>query len=370
MPTIRARTVKLLSSEPMSFGARYRRLLVAVVFLGALIQFALGTFYLGVGHSPSPRDLPIGVVGPDAQASQLAAQLESDGKFDVTTYPSADAMVDAIGHRTVAGGLEITPQGVVAVTAVAGGALPATTLKTVAAQANQRNNLPQTLPRDVVPLSDSDINGASLGYILQVISLGGSIASIGIGRLVPRVPQSLRRGAGHVAALVAYALVSAAIVLGFSAIYGVGGASDTWHLFWTYAFVSLAITGSTAGLVTLFGPVGSLAGGFYFLIGATISGAAIPWTFLPGFWAALGEWLPTGGAAELIRNTLYFPDAGNASALLCLGLYAGIGTIVVLIWNMLGNRGFRTSAIDVDILYPVTGEHHHHSTSTTEGVTS
>ena len=351
--------MSFLSAEPLTFGARYRRLLVAVVVLGALTQFLLGTFYLGVGHSPSPRELPIGVVGPQAQTDPLAAQLESDGSFTVMTYPSAQALTEAIQTREAAGGLEVTAQGVVAVTAGAGGALPSGTLKTVATQANQRNNLPQTVPRDVVPLTDTDINGASLGYILQVISLGGSIASLGLGRLMPRVRQSLRRGVGHVAALPAYALVSAAIVLAFSAIYGVGSGADTWHLFWTYALVSLAITGSISGLVTLFGPVGSLVGGFYFLIGATISGASIPWTFLPTFWATLGEWLPTGGGAQLIRNTLYFPDAGSASARLCLGLYAGIGTLVVLVWNIMGNKDSRTSAIDVDVLYPVTHEHHH-----------
>lgn len=350
----------LASSEPLGFGTRYRRLLLAVVFLGALTQFALGSFYLGIGHSPAPRDLPIGIVGPDAQRTALTTSLEAEGAFTTTTYTSMTDLTEAIEKRTVAGGFEITPRGVVAVTAGAGGALPATTLKTVAMQVNQRQSLPQTVPVDVVALSDDDINGASLGYILQVISLGGSIASIGLGRLVPRVPQSLRRGLGHVAALLGYALASAAIVLAFSSIFGVGSGADTWHLFWTYALISLAITGSTAGLVAMFGPIGSLAGGFYFLIGATISGASIPWTFMPTFWAVLGEWLPTGGGAQLIRDSLYFPHSDSGSALWCLGLYAALGTAVVLVANMLGNKTSHTSAIDVDPLYPITGEHHHH----------
>ncbi|MAU83160.1 MAG: hypothetical protein CME34_15095 [Gordonia sp.] len=343
----------------MTFGAKYRRLLLAVVLLGGLTQFALGTFYLAVGHSPSPREMPIGIVGSDQQTTQLTASLESDGSFDVTGYPTLDALTDAVEKRTEAGGLEVTPDGVVAVTAGAGGALPATAVKAVAAEVNEQNGMSQTLPVDVVELSDDDINGSSLGYILQVISLGGSIASLGLGRLMPRVPQSLRRGVGHVAALVAYAVVSAAIVLLFSSFFGVGGSSDTTKLFWTYTLVSLAITGSTAGFVTLFGPVGSLSGAFYFLVGATISGASIPWDFLPRFWAVLGEWLPTGGGAELIRNSLYFPQAGNGFALLCLGLYAGAGTLVVLVWNILGNRSSRRSVIDVDPIHPIRHNHHH-----------
>lgn len=349
----------LLTSEPLSFGAKYRRLLLAVVVLGGLTQLALGTFYLGVGHSPSPREMPIGVVGSEQQTQRLTQSLEAGGSFTVTSYGSIETLSDAIRDRTEAGGFEITQQGVVAVTAGAGGALPATALKSVAAQMNEENGSPQTLPVDAVRLSDDDINGSSLGYILQVISLGGSIASLGLGRLMPRVPQSLRRGLGHVAALLVYAVFSAAIVLLFSSFFGVGNSADTWSLFLTYTLVSLAITGSTAGFVTLFGPAGSLAGGFYFLVGATISGASIPWDFLPRFWAVLGEWLPTGGGAQLIRNSLYFPQAGNGSALLCLGLYAGLGTLVVLIWNILGNSGSRRSAIDIDLMYPITHNHHH-----------
>ncbi|MFF0708546.1 ABC transporter permease [Gordonia sputi] len=346
-------------AEPLSFGAKYRRLLLAVVLLGALTQLGLGAFYLGVGHSPSPRNVPIGIVGPEQQTHKLTAAVEAEGKFDARSYESMDSLRAAIVDREVDGGLEITQQGIVPVVASAGGALPATALKAVASEANVSNQLPQTLAVDVVKLSEDDINGASIGYILQVISLGGSIASLGLGRLMPRVPQSLRRGFGHVAALVAYAAVSAGIVLLFSWFYGVGSSADQWRLFGTYTLISLAIAGSTAGLVTLFGPIGSLAGGFYFLVGATLSGASIPWNFMPTFWAKLGEWLPTGGGAQLIRNSLYFPEAGSGTALLCLGLYAGLGTVTVLIWNMLGNRSSRTSAVDVDILYPITHEHHH-----------
>lgn len=353
----------MTEAEPLSFGTKYQRLLLAVVLLGALVQLGLGSFYLGVGHSPSPRHMPIGVVGPPAQTEKLSAAVESEGKFETRPFASMDDLRAAIAHREVDGGLEVTEQGIVAVVAGAGGALPATALKAVASQANVQNKLPQTLPVDVVTLSDDDINGSSIGYILQVISLGGSIASLGLGRLMPRVPQSLRRGLGHVAALVAYAAVSAGIVLLFSWFFGVGSSADQWRLFGTYTLISLAIAGSTAGLVTLFGPIGSLAGGFYFLIGATLSGASIPWNFLPTFWAKLGEWLPTGGGAQLVRNSLYFPDAGCASALVCLGLYAGLGTLTVLIWNMLGNRSSRTSAVNVDILYPITHEHHHREQS-------
>ncbi|MGW0038512.1 ABC transporter permease [Gordonia sp. NPDC003376] len=350
--------MSLISTEPLSFGTRYRRLLVAVVFAGALIQLGLGSFYLGVGHSPSPRDLPVGLVGPSAQTEALTTHLQADGSFTATTFPDRRALTEAIRTREVAGGLDVTAAGVVAVTAGAGGALPAGTIKTLAAEINQQQGLPQTLPDDVVALSTDDINGSSLGYILQVISLGGSIASLGLGRLMPRVPRSVRRGVGHVGALVAYAVVSALIVLLFSSFFGIGGSADTITLFWTYLLVSLAITGSTAGFVTLFGPVGSLAGGVYFLIGATISGASIPWTFLPGFWAGLGEWLPTGGGAQLIRNTLYFPSADSTAAWVCLGLYAGLGALVVLIWNIRRNRTDAASAVDVDVLYPISHEHH------------
>jgi hypothetical protein len=204
-----------------------------------------------------------------------------------------------------------------------------------------------TPPRvvDVVPLPADDRNGASLGFLVQALALGGSIASLGLGRLIPRARRSWRRGVGPLATLVVYALGSAGAVLWSMSWFGVGAEGDAWTMYWSFSLVSLAITASTAAAVALVGPAGAALGFLYFTIGTVISGASILPEFLPPFGRALGEWLPTGAGVQAVRDGLYFPAAPLSRPLLTLGGYAGIGCLVILVTNLLPNRGEGTSEL-------------------------
>ncbi|MFT4127084.1 MAG: ABC transporter permease [Gordonia sp. (in: high G+C Gram-positive bacteria)] len=339
--------------EPLEFGRPYRRMLLGVLLAGALIQFLLAMFFLGVVHRPAPHDLPVGVVADDATAGRLSSQLAADGRFAVTRYATTDELTRAVEHRDVYGGLVMTDGRISPWVASSGGSLPAAVLKSTAATINaQLSGTPQATDPDVVPLPAEDSNGASIGSLMQVISLGGAVASLALGRLVPRTPRSLRRGLGHAGMLLAYAVATAGILLGVGAIYGLAA---SWDIAVSYAWVSLAFTASTAGFVALVGPVGSLSGAIYFLIGSSISGATLPWEFLSPFWSAIGQWLPTGGGAYLLRSVFYFPDAGNGAAHLCLGLYAGLGILIILVVNTLPNPRNRISATDVHLIDFIAG---------------
>jgi hypothetical protein len=91
--------------------------------------------------------------------------------------------------------------------------------------------------------------------------------------------------------------------------FGVGADADHLEMFAIFALMSLAITGSTAGAVALFGPGGAVLGGRYFTVGTVISGASILPEFLPAFGRYLGENLPTGAGVQAVRDNLYFPAA-------------------------------------------------------------
>lgn len=342
---------------PLGFGRQYRRLMLGVIVVGIALQFLLALFFLGISHAPAARDLPVGVVAGDRTAA-LTAQLEADGGLAVTAYDDPAALRAAIEEREVQGGLVVDAQGATAYTTSAGGSLPAVTLQRVAASLNADSGKPPAnAPVDVVGLSSSDTNGATVSYALQVLSLGGAVASLGLGRLIPRAPRSVRRGLGHAAALVVYALASAGILMLALRIYDIPAAAGDLRLYLDAVMVSLAFTASTAGFVALVGAAGALSGAVYFLIGAPISSATVPWQFLPPFWATVGEWLPTGGAASVVRSALYFPDASNAAGYLCLGLYAGLGVLVILVTNARGNRSGRTSLTRLDLLTPIAGRH-------------
>jgi hypothetical protein len=221
------------------------------------------------------------------------------------------------------------------------------------AQAQILNTPPVAV--DVVPLPADDVNGASLGFLTQALALGGTVASMGLGRLIPRARRSWRRGIAHVTTLIAYAIGSAAVILWSMGWFGVGREADRWEMLGIFSLISLAITGSTAGAVALFGAPGALIGALYFTLGTVISGAGILPEFLPAFGRRLGENLPTGAGVQAVRDDLYFPEASVTGHLTVLGLYAGIGCLIVLITNLLPNRGDHTSEIGLELVERLEG---------------
>jgi hypothetical protein len=356
---------------------QFRRFAFAVCLIGVLVQLGLTAYYLGMGHKATPHHVPVGLVASGADRDRVTELLHRDGSFQVTDYPDANELVAAIRRRQVYGGVDVAgyqPHLYLASAAgPAAASLIRTTYTTVVQQqtaqelaelAGQDDRMPvaqaqelNTPPviTDVVPLPANDVNGASLGFLTQALALGGTIASMGLGRLIPRTRRSWKRGIAHVTILMLYAVGSAAVVLWSMSWFGVGNTADRGEMLAIFSLISLAITGSTAGAVALFGPAGALIGAVYFTLGTVISGASILPEFLPAFGRHVGENLPTGAGVQAVRDDLYFPDAPIDRHLLVLGLYAGIGCLLVLITNMLPNRKNRTSEVELALVERLEG---------------
>ncbi|MFI7597562.1 hypothetical protein [Actinoplanes sp. NPDC049681] len=356
---------------------QFRRFAVVVCLAGALVQLALTAYYLGMGHKATPHDVPVGLVSPVSKQAAILDLLERDGVFEVSIYSSPAEMREGIKRRDVYGGVDVTAAQPHLYVAGAAGTAAASLLRntytSVIAQQNaqqlaalaqqsatisiaQAQALAMPPPiTDVVPLPADDVNGASLGFLTQALALGGTIASVGLGRLIPRTRRSWARGLGHLATLIVYALGSAAVVLWSMSWFGVGVDANHLEMMGIFALVSLAITASTAGAVALVGPGGALLGGVYFTIGTVISGASILPEFLPTFGRVVGENLPTGAGVQAVRDNLYFPDAPVAGHLIVLSLYAGIGCLLVLVTNFLPNRTDRVSELDLEVKDRIEG---------------
>jgi hypothetical protein len=356
---------------------RFRRFALAVCVIGMLVQLGLTAYYLGMGHRAAPHHLPVGLVSTAAKRTGVVMQLERSGAFKVTDYKSPDDLRTGIQRREVYGGVDITGYQPRLYVASAAGPAAASLLRNTyvgvvqqqataaladwagrgermpVAQAQILNTPPEVL--DVVPLPVDDVNGASLGFITQALALGGTIASMGLGRLIPRAKRSWRRGIAHVTTLLAYAIGSAAVVLWSMGWFGVGREADRWEMLAIFSLISLAITASTAGAVALLGPAGALIGALYFTLGTVISGASILPEFLPAFGRHVGENLPTGAGVQAVRDNLYFPDAPVTGHLIVLALYAGIGCLVVLITNILPNRSDHTSEVELELVERLEG---------------
>jgi hypothetical protein len=321
--------------------------------------------------------VPVGLVSTAAKRTPVVMQLEQSGAFQVTDYKSSDDLRAGIKRREVYGGVDITGYQPRLYVASAAGPAAASLLRNTyvgvvqqqamaaladwaeqgermpVAQAQILNTPPAVL--DVVPLPADDVNGASLGFITQALALGGTIASMGLGRLIPRAKRSWRRGIAHVTTLIAYAVGSAAAVLWSMGWFGVGREADRWEMLAIFSLISLAITASTAGAVALLGPAGALIGALYFTLGTVISGASILPEFLPAFGRHVGENLPTGAGVQAVRDDLYFPDAPVTGHLIVLALYAGVGCLIVLITNILPNRGDHTSEVELELVERLEG---------------
>jgi hypothetical protein len=356
---------------------RFRRFALAVCVIGVLVQLGLTAYYLGMGHKARPHHVPVGLIAPVARQAPTRLLLEKSGTFKVLEYVSDDDLIGAIKRREVYGGVDIAGYAPHLYVASAAGTAAANLLRTtyttvvqqqtaaqLAALAQQDPRMPVTQAQalntppeitDVVPLPADDVNGISLSYLTQALALGGTVASMGLGRLIPRTRRSWRRGIAHVSTLILYAVGSGAAVLWSMSWFGVGTGADHRELLAVFSLVSLAITASTAGAVGLLGPVGALIGALYFTLGTVISGASILPEFLPAFGRLLGENLPTGAGVQAVRDDLYFPAAPVRLHLIVLALYAGVGSVVVLVTNILPNHGDNTSEVGLDLVERLEG---------------
>ncbi len=348
-------------SPTITSKRQFRKFAFAIALFGVIIQLALSVYYLDVGHAPHPHDVPVGIIGSAQQRQPIVDQVNKQGGFDITVYDSTTALTEAVDKRKSYGGLDVSGATPHLYVATAAGPTASTFMKTAFTTAIQERvneqiaqlsaaGKPVPIPTlqalttpapvtDLVALPDNDKYGSSLSFLVQALALGGTIASAGLGTLIPRTRRSVKRGIGHLATLIVYAAGSAAAVLGSMKLFDIGVGANRAALFATFFLVSLAITASIAGFVALIGQAGMAAGLIYFGVGTVISGASIPSEFLPTAARIIGQALPTGAGAHAVRDSLYFPAASISGPLLILAAYAVIGCAVVLFTNIRGSRG-------------------------------
>jgi hypothetical protein len=93
---------------------------------------------------------------------------------------------------------------------------------------------------------------------------------------------------------------------------------------------ALAVAGTVAGLGALLGRGGLALGAvLVFLVGNALSGVSSAAELLPQPWGAVGQLLPIGAGATMLRSVAYFDGNGSAVAATVLTAYAVVGLILV-----------------------------------------
>jgi hypothetical protein len=311
-----------------------------VAAIGALAAVALAAAFLSIGHSPQPRDVPVAVVGPPAVAQQFEAK--APGTFSARSVPDVAAGQTAIDERDVYAVVVPGSNGIreLLISPAANNQV-ANFMRRTLGQATE-TNVPRIV--DAKPLPKDDSSGQSIGFLIQVLMIGGSLGVVGIARVLPRFRGDPRRGVLPLTSLVGYGLLLGLLLTVVSAAFGVGTDAAFIDRVLAFTLIGLAVTTSTGALVALMGAAGAgLASLVYFVLGAQISGAGTAPEFLPPFWSDLGQALPGGAGTSLLRDVFYFPQASTGEPIAILAAYVAVGLVVVIALSALARRRSRAS---------------------------
>jgi hypothetical protein len=120
---------------------------------------------------------------------------------------------------------------------------------------------------------------------------------------------------------------AAAGLLAAGVMHGLGVLGGSyWAGAGAIALLTLAVSATVSGFGALLGNPGiGLGVLLMFLLGNPISGLATAPELLPQPWGAIGQFLPPGAGATLLRSAAFFDGAGSAAAIAVLAGWAVVG---------------------------------------------
>jgi hypothetical protein len=300
--------------------------LLALVTLIGLIGPAI--------KSPSPHDIPVGLVGPPPATQQISQAFAANapGAFQFTNYGSeADARA-AIDSRDIDGALVIGQSGPQLI--LAGAAGDGATGVITGAFTNVFKAQGQTVAIETVhPFAAGDPHGLILFFVVLAILVSTLIAQALVG---------MRKGmrfTTRLSLVVAFAIISAPVAMGLATWI----AGDYGSGFWTAtAFVALgsaAIGAVVAGSASLLGRPGiGLAALIVVLLDLVCSGGPIGSQLLPDAYRWLAPGMPAGQLYSAVRGALYFDGAGLAEPFGVLSLWLLGGLILMVLGQLVSRR--------------------------------
>jgi hypothetical protein len=309
--------------SPLAIGGAIVALLLELIFAAS---------YIGALHRPQPHDVPYGVVAPPAIAPTVLRQLRTGGgsAFKVTGEDSAAALMRAIDQRSLYGGLVFTPRGLQLIVADAASLTAAQALTAFAQGVATAQNVPLSV-RHTYLLPSGDTRGLSAVYLVFAWVFGGYLCGTILSTLRGYTYVSRRHALLRILLLAGYAVLSG--IFGAAIAEPLTGAlaGDFVQLATIGTLLVFAVTAATMAIQLLLGIAGTLVAMIAFvLLGNPSSGGVFPPEFLPGFWRAIGPWLPNAAGFTLVRNTLYFGGVAVGGAILVLTVYALAGVALLL----------------------------------------
>ena len=314
--------------NPLARHPWWRQLIIVAVALPLMIVLAVLAFAWPNARL-APRSLPVGIVGTSPASQQAVAALTraEPGGFSFSLYADQAAARAAIKDRDVYGAFQIAPASITVLEASAASPTVAQLLTSAGQQLSAHAAAAHHVPAarvsvvDVVPISGNDPRGLVLSSSLLPLTICSIIMAAAVALLL-RFRPAWRQ-------ILALLVISATAGLGAILITeGFLGAlpHDNGTSWAALALTVLAVSVPTAGLIALVGPSGlGLGAALMIFIGNPFSGATSAPQLLPTAVRYIGQCLPPGAGASLLRSTAYFGGHGAAGHL-----------TVLIIWTLLG----------------------------------
>ncbi|MGB7508676.1 MAG: ABC transporter permease [Mycobacterium sp.] len=305
------------------------RAAAVVVGITAVLAILAIAFALPAVHS-GPHDVPIGVAGADAADGQIASMLDQarPGAFEVTSYPSATALTDAIRNRDVYGGIALPSQpGGPATLLIATGSSPAVAqlLTGLGTELGQRTGM-SLRTEDLAPLPSRDPRGAGIAASALPLTLAGLLPAFALVLLLRREIWT-RLAAALVFAGLAGVTIAALLRFVFGSVD-----QNFWGVAAALTLGVAAALLTVLGLGSMFGKAGLAIGSLLaLLVGNPLSGLGSAPEMLPAGWGQFGQLLPQGASATLLRSAAAFDGAGATTALIVLAGWTLAGTLLIVI---------------------------------------
>jgi hypothetical protein len=308
----------------------------AIAVLVFALQLVVVPLFAAPAANLAPRDLPIVIAGPPPAATALSAALSGaePGAFTVTQVPDPAAADQALRDRKAYAGLIIETSGLSLHTAP--GASPA--VANLLAQATAALGAGRPVPVVVVvPGDPDDPLGAGFASGFLPLALTGMAAGVALAIV-------LRNRAAKLAGLVIFGVLAG---LGAAAVLQlwIGVLSGSYlQNAGAIGLFAMATSATITGLGALLGRAGIALGVIaVFLVGNPLSAVASAPELLPQPWGSVGQYLPVGAGATLLRSTAFFDGAGAARPMSVLLGYAIIGMLLTVIGRAtIGAAGERT----------------------------
>ncbi|WP_199700453.1 ABC transporter permease [Galactobacter valiniphilus] len=311
---------------------RFWRYASLIFFPFAMVALMLSCM-LGAMQSPTPRDMPVAVVGASTQQAQQAVDGMNErlgDMFDLRVVESSNEAREQVEDREIVGAFVLpsreNPQATV-ITNQSAGSSAEQTVTRVFTQVAQAQQL-EVVNDDVAPLPERD----SMGSVTLYVAMGWIMAGfmiIVVGANAAPASRPLRKLLPIVAV---YSVAMSALIWLIAVPFTGSVDGHFWQLLGTGVVVTFCVAMFATVLERLMGLLAIIpVVGVLMFLGVPSSNGALSIYMEPELFRGLHEWLPMPAAVEAAHSILYFGSDTLGTSLLCVMAWGAASLVLVAI---------------------------------------